>query len=971
MSETQTIQEFVDYARALRGDEKGEAQLFCDRLFRGFGHGGIIEANGTLETRIKFSDSGRTKFADCLWSPRGRDGVLIEMKKRAEKNLAAHFAQVRDYWIEMNPEKAIGPGAQKPKYIILCNFERFLIYRQLSLVDDITLDQFVDRASAFNFLLPQEKEPIFHNNVEAISSDAARAIGEIFKYLVFEKFEERQAAQRFLLQCVLALFSEDFGLLPADIFTELILDCQRGQNSYDLLGGLFRQMASETPARGGRYKDVRYFNGGIFNTVDPLDLDKTSIQLLAKAAEFSWKNVNPSIFGALFESTLGERERHQYGAHYTSEADILKITTPTIMRPWKDRLNKARTLQDLSNLLDDLGRFRVLDPACGCANFLYVAYRSLRDFEMQVIEKIAASFTSRAVTPLQLGISRISSKQFYGIDILPVAVEVAKVTMMLGKEVAADEWNRRISPQMSTLGLDFDAGLPLERLDNNILCDDALFCDWPACDVVISNPPYQSKNKMQAEMDRTTIDRVRARYPGVPGRADYCVYWFRRTHDEMKPGQRAGLVGTNTIRQNYSREGGLDYIVQNGGTITDAVSTQVWSGDAAVHVSIVNWVKGEEAGDKRLAFQRGDAVDSPFEYFDVPQINSALSLAVDLTSARPLRANADSKACFQGQTHGHEGFLVERKEAEAILQSDPQCGDVLFPFLTANEMLGNVDSLPDRYVIDFRKHDAFAARRYTRLFETIQAAVLPDRTAKAKEEDERNRVTLAENAAAKVNHHHANFLRQWWKLSYARDELMDILATLPRYCACGRVTKRPIFEFVSSSIHPNDALQVFPLPDDYSFGILQSIVHWEWFTAKCSTLTERFRYTSDSVFDTFPWPQSPKPAQVKAVARCAVDLRVVRAKVRAASKLSLRDLYRIVEETPTNPVSEAQEKLDRAVFAAYGMKSSDDILAFLLALNQKLAKEEASGGVITGPGLPPGISNPEQFITNDCIHMPA
>ena len=132
MSNKQALQEFVDYVRRLKGDEKGEAQLFCDRFFRAFGYGGILEAHGSLEARIKFSDSGRTKFADCLWSPYGKDGVLIEMKKKAEKNLETHFPQARDYWIEMNPEKVLGPGAQKPKYIILCNFERFLLYRQLS-----------------------------------------------------------------------------------------------------------------------------------------------------------------------------------------------------------------------------------------------------------------------------------------------------------------------------------------------------------------------------------------------------------------------------------------------------------------------------------------------------------------------------------------------------------------------------------------------------------------------------------------------------------------------------------------------------------------------------------------------------------------------------------------------------------------------------------------------------------------------
>jgi hypothetical protein len=639
------IQEFMGYVHSLRGDEKGEAQLFCDRLFRAFGHGGIVEAQGALEARIKF-DTGRTKFADCLWSPRGRDGVLIEMKKRSVRNLESHFPQVRDYWIEMNPEVVIGQGAQKPKYIILCNFDRFLIYRQLTKVDEVTIAELPARLGALNFLLLEEREPIFRHNEEAISQDAARAIGDVFKYLVFDRGENREAVQRFILQCVLALFSEDFGLLPRDIFTELVRDCQRGGSSYDLFGALFRQMATEAPAKGGRFKEVKYFNGGLFDTVEPIELDHSSLDALARAADFDWREVNPAIFGALFESTMNARERHRYGAHFTSEEDIQKIINPTIVRPWRARIEGAKRLRDLTGLLDELAQFRVLDPACGCGNFLYVAYRAVREIEMQTIEKIASDFAPSSLRGVRFGITRVSTRQFLGLDVQQIAVEVTKMTLMLGRELAAVEWNARIGPLMGTLPLSYDEGLPLDRLDDTVQCSDALLDPWPNFDVVIGNPPYQSKNKMLVEYGRDYVTRIRERYPDVPGRADYCVYWFRRAHEEMKFGQRAGLVGTNTIRQNYSREGGLDYIVNSGGIITDAVSSQVWSGDAVVHVSIANWIKGSYKGSRKLAVQNGDRRESPFSYFEVDEINSALSRAVDLTEAGDLAANKDSNRSF-------------------------------------------------------------------------------------------------------------------------------------------------------------------------------------------------------------------------------------------------------------------------------------------------------------------------------------
>lgn len=417
------LNEFLAFASRLKGDEKGEAQLFCDRLFRAFGHGGIIEANGTLEARIKFSEGG-TKFADCLWAPNGRPGVLIEMKKRSETNLEKHFPQARDYWINMDPEVVIGPGAQKPEYIILCNFDRFLIYRYLSPADDVKLVELVDRQNAFNFLLPQAREPIFRNNVEQISKDVAGTIGELFQYLVFDKKEDAAKAQHFVLQCVLSLFSEDFGLLPNGFFSEIIRECQNGASTYDLLGGLFRQMASPKPATAGRFKGIAYFNGGLFETVDPLELDSTALTWLAKAGTYNWKHVNPAIFGALFEGTMNAKDRHAFGAHFTSEADILKIVGPTIIRPWKARIDKASTLGDLTSLLHDICKFRVLDPACGCGNFLFVAYRVLKDIEMQIIEKIADNFTRTG--SVNLGISKVTTSQFFGIDVQPIAVEVAK-----------------------------------------------------------------------------------------------------------------------------------------------------------------------------------------------------------------------------------------------------------------------------------------------------------------------------------------------------------------------------------------------------------------------------------------------------------------------------------------------------------------------------------------------------------------
>jgi type II restriction/modification system DNA methylase subunit YeeA len=618
--------------------------------------------------------------------------------------------------------------------------------------------------------------------------------------------------------------------------------------------------------------------------------------------------------------------------------------------------------------LADLSKYKVLDPACGCGNFLFVSYLALADVELNALDKLQdlslSSKTNKNVMDRHR-FSVLKTQQFFGIDVLPMAVELSKVTMMLAKEIGAKKWNEH----WENNPLFRVESLPLDNMDKNILCQDALLEPWPEFDVVIGNPPYQGKNNTKTAMDPAYIAKVHSHFPDVPGRADYCVYWFRKAHELMKNGQWAGLVGTNTIRQNYSREGGLDYIVSNDGVITDAVSTQVWSGEAAVYVSIVNWVKGKCSGEKTLCSQEGNSKKSPFVYEHPRNITSALTSSCDVKGAFDLDANKVQGFCNQGQTHGHKGFLItDLNLAEKLLQ-DNQNSQVLFPFLIGDTLVGAYKSRPDRYVIDFRKLDIFGAQKYKELYKIIEKSVLPDKQEKADKEKLKNEETLRKNPKARVNHHHAGFLKQWWKMSYARDDLMDILETKSRYITCSRVTSRPIFEFVSTEIHPNDALQVFPLEDDYSFGILSSSIHWEWFNARCSTLKGDPRYTSDTVFDSFPWPQKPSEKQVAEIAKYAVELRQKRREIMEEHKLCLRDLYRTMEKTPNNPVSEIQTKLDKAVRDAYGMSAEDDILEFILKLNKKCHECELAGKEITSPGLPKSIKEPEKYITQDCVKM--
>ena len=736
--------------------------------------------------------------------------------------------------------------------------------------------------------------------------------------------------QRFALQCGLVLFLEDTHYFPDKPF---------------------RRMLGEEPLR-------RIDSEALCRILDRLDLplrflkeprsialDENEWGLIREMAERDWSAANLGILGEVFQAMMSPRGRHEHGAHYTPDGAIFQhILRPILIEPWRTRIRGASTLADLFDVHEQFTNLRILDPACGSGNFLFGAYRAIQQLEHELIAA-AARFTG-AKTSALAATKRARTLHLFGIDKDPFAVELTRVILFAGQIMAARDPFRGFS------------------IDCAIVHADALFCSWPEADLIIGNPPFQSKNRMQQEFGPEYVQRLHQKYPDVPGRADYCVYWFRRAHDELASGASAGLVGTNTIRQNYSREGGLDYIVKNGGTVTEAVSTMVWPGEAVVHVSVVNWTKGPVAGLKTLSWQEGDQMESPWHETRLATIPPSLSPHADVTSAKTLRANTESAACFQGQTHGHEGFLVTNDEASSMVDASKKNSDVIFPYLFGDDLLSRLHGAPSRWVIDFHPREQLEAQNYAIPFQRIKDTVLPHRETTARQEKLRN-----ENLVERGNRHHENFLKRWWLLSYPRGELMTKLKSLNRYIACSRVTKRPIFEFVSSAIHPSDALTVFPLEDDYSFGILQSALHWAWFTARCSTLTARFRYTSETVFNSFPWPQTPTKDLCLVVAKCAVALRALRQEIAQKHQMNLRALYTSMDDPGDHPLRDAHAALDKAVRAAYEMPARKDALTFLLDLNQACAEKEARGEEIAGPGLPKGMAT-DAFMTNDCVEPP-
>ncbi|MEL7010289.1 MAG: DNA methyltransferase, partial [Cyanobacteria bacterium J06588_4] len=615
-SRPQSLQEFVNFCHQyISGKERSQAQIFLDRLFQAFGHEGALQAGAEYEVAIKKgSKKGKTGFADLVWKPR----VLIEMKQRGE-DLAKHYRQAFNYWTRLVPDR--------PRYVMLCNFDEFWIYDFNLQVDEpvdvVALPDLPKRVAAFGFMEIDNKTPIFQNNQVEITKETARKMGELYE-IIRQRGEKEgfkdYVAQRLVLQCVLSMFSEDRGLLPDNIFTRCIDECLDGKSSYDLLGGLFEAMNRPGIIPAGRYKGVDYFNGGLFATIHHVELTKEELTLLATAAKEDWTSIRCSIFGNIFEGACSEKKRHRHGIHFTSEVDIMKIVRPTISNYWDEKIEAANTIAELSALQLELSNYRIFDPACGSGNFLYLAYQELKEIEKDLLDKIASRRRSQT-TKQQVQIGLVTPLQFYGMDINPFAVELAKVTLTIAKKVAIDKLNLT------------EKELPLDTLDQNIVCEDALFTPWIKADAIIGNPPFLGGKDLRQELGNDYTEKVYEEFKDVKGQVDFCSYWFRKAEDNLHVGGRVGLVGTNSVSQGQSRVATLDYVISKGSYIHEAISSQPWSGEAKVHVSIVNWCKNKP---QKLFLNN--------KY--VRQINSSLKSNIDVSMSIKLRCNLNTS--FKG-----------------------------------------------------------------------------------------------------------------------------------------------------------------------------------------------------------------------------------------------------------------------------------------------------------------------------------
>ena len=741
--------------------------------------------------------------------------------KRPGRDLAAALKQLTDYFLNL----------ESPPLLVVADRERIIIHTAFTGYPDepreIRIEQLLDpevrQILRWVFTDPEKLRP--EKSIAAITAGAAGHFAELAAAMRGRGLDGQDVAH-FLVQCLFCMFAEDETLLPAGVFTDLL---RNAGGDPDKAARRIEKLFAAMQTAGGEYgdHDIRWFNGGLFKNIEIPPLTAADLAALhSAAADMDWRAIDPTIFGTLFERGLDPAARAPLGAHYTDTGTIAKLIDPLIREPLAAAWEKARAdivakpkkaTATWQAFLLRLNTFRVLDPACGSGNFLYLALKTLRD-----IEKRARVEALELGLPPPLGMET-GPHNILGLEINEFAAELARVTVWIGDI----QWCRRNGYPHATNPI----LKPLDGIEHRdaLLNPDGSEAEWPTADVIVGNPPFLGGSVMRGELGDDYVETLRKTYDGrVPGSADLVTYWFEKARAQIEAGklQAAGLVATNSIRGGANRKV-LERICDTT-RIFEAWSDEPWVNEgAAVRVSLIGF--GPIFGVDRSGRLDGS---------EVAAIHADLTAGegVNLTQAQRLPENAG--VCFEG-IKKYGPFDVPGATARVWLAStgNPNgCSnaDVLRPWINATDVVRN-DS--DTWVIDFTGLSVSDAALYEMPFQYALANVQPARA------QDRNVKTR----------------EQWWLFERPRLEMRKALSPLPRFIVTPVVAKHRIFAWRSTPTLAMNLLDVIARADDTTFGILHSRFHELWSLRLGTSLEDRPRYTPTTTFETFPFPEHLTP----------------------------------------------------------------------------------------------------------------
>ena len=825
-----------------------------------------------------------------------------------------------------------------------------------------------------------------------------------------------EAVARFLMRALFTMFAEDVQLIPEGAFSKLLKD-RRGhpEHAAPMLQSLWETMNTGgfSPALSC---DLKRFNGGLFREATALPLSEAQLELLIQASSYNWREVEPAIFGTLLERALDTRQRHKLGAHYTPRAYVERLVNPTVIEPlraeWRDIQAAAVTLAG-QDKLDDARRtvrdfhqrlceMRVLDPACGSGNFLYVALELMKRLEGEVIALLRELGEDQGA--LALAGHTVDPHQFLGIEVNPWAAAVAELVLWIGylqwhfrthgaaspSEPVLRDF-RNIENRDAVLAWDgtrprLDGeGRPVTRWDGlstvrhpvtgeqvpdpvaRVAVLDYLKprpAQWPQAEFIIGNPPFIGASRMREALGDGYAEALRAAYPKMPESADFVMFWWEKAALATRAGKarRFGFITTNSLRQTFNRQVLEPHLAdpKKPLSLAFAIPDHPWvdAGDgAAVRIAMTVAAPGSLPGrlftvtDERRSEREAEGRPVTLSG-EVGKIHANLRIGADVAGAKPLRANEGLAS--RGVMLFGGGFIVTPTEARALgFGTVPGLEAHIRPYRNGRDLTAIPRGV---MVIDlFGLSESEVRMRFPAVYQHVLDKVKPER-------DHNNRATRRNN---------------WWLFGEPLSTFRPALEALPRYIATVETAKHRVFQFLEGDILPDNKLIVLALDNAAALAVLSSRIHVTWALAAGSWLGigNDPVYAKSKCFDPFPFPNASE-AQKTRLRALGEELDAHRkAQAAAHPRLTLTAIYNVLEKLRAGERIEGRDKetydqglvgilkgihdrIDAAVAEAYGWPADLDdeaILTRLVELNRARVVEEAQGLV---RWLRPDYQNP-------------
>lgn len=880
--------------------EKAESQTFWNEFFAVFGISrrqvGIFEAKLTKL-------NGNRGFIDVFWP-----GKLVCEQKSRGQDLEKAFHQAIGY---LEATAKVDP-AQLPRYVIVCDFE-FLRLCDLETQEhtQIPVAELADHIHLFGFLHDQITE--IKQAEEAANIEAAEKMGKLHDQLKAVGYDGH-ALEVMLIRLLFCLFAEDTGIFAKYQFTNFIQRKTKvdGSDLAPQIAMLFHVLNQPEQQRlknlDQDLADFAYINGQLFaEPLPPASFDDEMRNLLLEACEMDWSKISPEIFGALFQSVMDAEQRRSLGAHYTSEENILKVISSLFMDDLRAEFEelrrkgrgKAKTAA-LDTFHEKLANLDFLDPACGCGNFLIVAYRELRLLELDVIEGIHAKGQLLDVST----IVRCNVSQFHGIEIEDFPSQIARVAMWL----IDHQMNMLVSEHYGT----HFARIPLKSVAD-IQNANALSVLWPTVDYIFGNPPFIGKNYQTPEQ-KQALAQVASDLPSFAS-LDFVAAWYVKAAKIMLSSQHVhtAFVSTNSICQGEQALLLWSFILNKGFSIDFAHQTFVWQnaarGKAAVHCIIVGFSINNLNKKYLFEYQNPKGIPDKKEVNNINQylLNAPTNFIVKRPKALPY---APLMTRGSQPTDGGN-LLLNLAEKNELEKMNPAAKEFIKPFAMGDEFINNTP-------------------RFCLWLVDVQPSQLKKMPLVIQRIEKVKMMRLASSKEA---------TKKWADRSHLFTENRQPTTS---YLALPRVSsERRIYVpigFLEADFIAGDKLQIIPNATLYDFGIMCSIMHNAWLRVVSGRLKSDYQYSASVVYNNFPWPSEPTDKQIKAIEDAAQAVLDARSKYPDSSLADLYDPLLMPIE-----LSKAHQTLDKAVDAAYSRKkfnSEAERVAFLFELYEQYVEAE-------------------------------